>query len=180
MPWSVSAVFVMVSTHLQVSPVFPISPGVFIPVFPVSHSVPVCLDLPSQPVFFLAPIFPVSIFPSPPGFWTLPVLTPNPRAWPLCLFYPRACLSPCTVWTWFMKSRLSPTCFLPTPFVIIHIGAQPSASCVCIWVSPCALITSVTGATHTVLLWTLGVERSPKWGCNNIQYLLGCRHYFDG
>jgi hypothetical protein len=43
-----------------------------------------------------------------------------------------------------MNSRLSPTCLLPTPFVIINIGAQPSASCVCIWVSPSALIGRAT------------------------------------
>jgi hypothetical protein len=55
--WSVSPVFVIVFTHLQVSPVFPISPRCIYPCVSC-FSVPVRLVLPSQPAIFLALIFP--------------------------------------------------------------------------------------------------------------------------
>jgi hypothetical protein len=36
---------------------------------------------------------------------------------------------------------LSTTILLPTPFALLNIvRLQPSASCVCSWVSPCALL----------------------------------------
>ena len=114
-------------------------PGVFIPVFPVSLCQFILFCQVNQRfsklLFFTSLCF---------WFWSFPVLAPYPPAWPLFLSWPQACLSPGTVWTltWFMNSHLSPTCLLPTPFGIINIGVQPSASCVCFWVSPCALIES--------------------------------------
>ena len=64
-PWSVLPVFVLVSTPLQVSPIFPIIPWAFIPVFSVCcqfvlscHVLPECL-----PVF----MFLKGLFPSFPG-----------------------------------------------------------------------------------------------------------------
>ena len=40
-----------------------------------------------------------------------------------------------------LVNKLSPVQDLPNTYVITNIRAQPSASCACIWVSPCALIT---------------------------------------
>ena len=57
MPWSVSHVFVFVSTLLQVSPIFPIIPCVYLPVFSVCLSVcqlPVCLVCSSLPAFWVS------------------------------------------------------------------------------------------------------------------------------
>jgi hypothetical protein len=56
-------IFVIVSTTLQVSPICPFIPCVFIS----------------------APAFPPSLFSHLPGFWPLPVLTLYPPVWPLCL-----------------------------------------------------------------------------------------------
>ena len=114
-----------------------IIPGAFIPVFSVS--LPVCLVCQVNQRLSPSSCFSQKhVFPRPPG------LDPC-LSWPFFLPWPRDCLMPCTVWTltWFMDSRLYPTCLLPTPGVIINIGVQPSASCVCIWVSPCVLILTV-------------------------------------
>ena len=69
-PCSISLVLVIVSTHLQVSPVFPISLRCIYPCVS-GLSVPVRLVLPSLPAVLLAPIFPSLSF----SFLALLVLT---------------------------------------------------------------------------------------------------------
>jgi hypothetical protein len=146
-PWSVSPVLVLVSTpsrcHL-LSPVY-----LSLCFLSLCASSSVCQV--NQRFCVSAPAFSSLSFLTLLGFdpclsWLWARL-PDHSACP----WPRAGLSSCTIWTltWFMNSRLYPTCLLPPPFAIINIGAQPSASCVCIWVSPCGLID--TALSHGVL-----------------------------
>ena len=63
-----------------------------------------------------------------------------------CLPRPWFCLPFGTFWTlnWFWSFCLSTTILLPYPFGLINIARlQPSASCVCIWISPCVMILSI-------------------------------------
>ena len=98
-PWSVSPVFVLVSTPLQVSPVFPIIPSVFIPVFSVASSF--CSS--RLRVFF-------------PWCW-LVLGSVFPFFWPLCLLWPRDCLPFCALWTliWITDLCLPLTCRFAWP-----------------------------------------------------------------
>jgi hypothetical protein len=105
-------------------------------------SVPVRLVCQVNQYFSLLLFFPVFICFWSSWFRPLPVLTLYPPAWPLCLFWPTAFLSPCTVldsdlvsdpclawprdclssgtvWslTWFMNSRLSLTCLCLLPLL---------------------------------------------------------------
>jgi hypothetical protein len=68
MPWSVSSVFVFVSTHLQMSPVFPISSRCIYPCVSCL-SVPVHLVFAKSTSVSPSSYFSQSLFfPSPPGF----------------------------------------------------------------------------------------------------------------
>ena len=106
-------------------------------------SVPVRLVRPSLPAVFPVSCLAFSPFASPPGA--------DP-----CLFSRlQACLTLLPVLTlsrpalrYILNSELvltfclSMTILLPTPFGYIkHLKLQPSASCVCIWVSPGVMIT---------------------------------------
>ena len=106
-----------------------------------------CLSVPVRLVCLVkstSVFFPYSFcyspFSSPPGFDPCLFLD---FVRPFCLPWPRACLTLCTSWPliWFWYFCLSTAILLPTTFWINkHLRLQPSASCVCIWVSPCALI----------------------------------------
>jgi hypothetical protein len=82
---------------------------------------------------------PFSSLPSfdPCLFWSL-----YPPAWLFCLPYIEpACHPVPSGLRTGLTFCLSTTILLPTPFWIIkHLKLQPSASCVCIWVSPCVMI----------------------------------------
>jgi hypothetical protein len=97
-PWSVSPVFVIVSTHLQVSPLFLISPWVLIPVFP-AYLLPVRLVYQVNQRVFRSPPFSFALFCESSRLWPLPVWTLNPPAWSFCLPWPQACLPLSSSWT---------------------------------------------------------------------------------
>ena len=115
--------------------------------------------LPSQPAVFLAPIFPslclflvllVSTLACPDSeptcLTTLPVLTTSLPIPLICFglgFWPQPGLTSRLPIVWFWPGLWTLACHRPAfslCYNIINIGALPSASCVCNWVSPCALI----------------------------------------
>ena len=122
--WSVSPVLVIVSTPLQVSPIFPISPSVFKPILCLSVASSSCLS--QQAFLFSAPAFPSLSFSRAPGFVPF-------------LFWPWGCL-PADLHLCPTSGLLPPAC-LDLSIVYPCWNIKPlSIRRVCIWVLPWFLI----------------------------------------